>query len=134
MTFPPIQSPLQSIIAENTVLSGRLAGQNLCLLGRFTGEAAAQRMRVEATAQITANLKSEEAEVLGRFEGRIDAKVLRFCSTARARGVFFFDQLTIEEGALVDGSFNVEPASIGASVAMPVPSGGADGGLGPPSG
>ena len=54
------------------------------------------------------DLRSDEIEVLGQVSGRIETKALRFGPRAKARGVFFFESLVIEEGAVVDGSFNVD--------------------------
>jgi cytoskeletal protein CcmA (bactofilin family) len=97
-----------SILSEDAMLSGRVTGQDLTILGGFDGEVNVRgRLRLGPNAKVKAVVKAESVEVEGAFEGEIRTKVLAFAPSARARGLFLADRLAIRDGAMVEGAFNL---------------------------
>lgn len=111
-----VAGPAHERIADRTVftretrVSAQVAGDEIILQGCFRGEVLGRCIRVEASGEVDASLTCEVAEILGRFQGAIEAEVLRFGSEAIAEGVFRARRVTVSEGAIVNGSFNLDVA------------------------
>jgi len=111
-----------SVLSEDASLSGRIAAQDLTILGGFEGEVNVRgRLRVGPNAKVKAKVKAETVEVEGHFDGEIRAKALSFAPTAHARGLFLADKLGIREGATVEGSFNLQVQSDARPESRPEP-------------
>jgi cytoskeletal protein CcmA (bactofilin family) len=65
-----------------------------------------------------ARVQASVVELEGDFEGELRAETLRVTSSARARGVFAAERLSIEEGAVLEGDVQA-PAAPGALVLAP---------------
>ena len=103
-------SSLVAVLGEESSLSGRFVGQDLTVLGHFDGDLKAQGVvKIGRQASVKATIEAGAVEVEGAFEGEIRANRLLFGATARARGVFLSDRLTIRDGAVVEGSVNQPP-------------------------
>jgi cytoskeletal protein CcmA (bactofilin family) len=100
-------SSLVAVLGEESSLSGRFVGQDLTVLGNFDGDLKANGVvRIGRQAAVKARIEAGAVEVEGVFEGEIRTGRLLFGATARARGVFLSDRLTIKDGAVVEGSVN----------------------------
>ena len=100
-----------AVIGEDAAFSGRLAGKNLIVHGRIDGEIEISgRLRLGPRSVVKGIVRAAAVEVDGEFEGDIRATSLAFGETARARGVFQADRLSMREGALVNGALNLPPA------------------------
>jgi len=103
-------SSLVAVLGEESSLSGRFVGQDLTVLGHFDGDLRAHGVvRIGRQAAVKARIEAGAVEVEGAFEGEIRTGRLLFAATARARGVFLSDRLTIKDGAVVEGSVNQPP-------------------------
>lgn len=102
MTTP---SPGSAVIDRHASVSGKLSGTDLVLNGSFDGEVALTgHLRTAAGSRLKARVKADVVEIEGEFEGEIRAGTLRVSATARARGTFVAERLSIEEGAFLEGS------------------------------
>jgi cytoskeletal protein CcmA (bactofilin family) len=100
----------ETVIAQGSDVSGRVIVANLALLGRFKGRVQAEgAVRIGADAQVEAQVQASSVQVSGQFEGQIRARVLSFAHGARAKGSFFCERLLLNDGAVVDGAFNLDP-------------------------
>lgn len=103
-------SSLVAVLGEESSLSGRFVGQDLTVLGHFDGDLKANGVvKIGRQAAVKARIEAGAVEVEGAFEGEIRTSRLLFGATARARGVFLSDRLTIKDGAVVEGSVNQPP-------------------------
>lgn len=98
----------KTVLTRGTRVSAQVAGDEIILQGWFRGEALGRCIRVESTGEVDASLTCDVAEILGRFQGTIEAEVVRFGSEAVADGVFHVKRVTLIEGAIVNGSFNLD--------------------------
>jgi cytoskeletal protein CcmA (bactofilin family) len=97
----------ESVVAEGSLISGKLTGQDVTVLGRFEGELQVKgRLRVGPSANVKATARAASAEINGEFDGEVRADRLSFGDRARARGSFHSDRLSMADGAWVEGSFN----------------------------
>lgn len=100
-----------AVVGEDASFSGRLTGRNVIVNGRIEGEMELSgRLRLGPHSVVKATVRAAAVELEGEFEGDIRAASLAFGATARARGVFHADRLSIREGALVNGALNLPPA------------------------
>jgi cytoskeletal protein CcmA (bactofilin family) len=97
-----------AVIGEDAAFSGRLTGRNVIVNGRVEGELELSgRLRLGPLSVVKATVRAAAVELDGEFEGDIRTASLAFGGTARARGVFQADRLSIREGALVEGALNL---------------------------
>src|SRR5262245_2334023 len=121
-------SPGSAVFDRHASVSGKLSGNDLVLHGSFDGELTLTGLlRTAAGSRLKARVKADVVEIEGDFEGEIRASTLRVRATARARGTFVAERLSIEEGALLEGSVQapalpvVAGASPGLTLAAPAP-------------
>ena len=113
MTFNP-----ETVVGVESFFTGRMAGEDLTVLGRFEGDVQLKgTLRVGPQGSVKANVQAAAVEVKGEFEGEIRTSNLVFGETARAKGTFKADKLTIKDGALVDGSINLHAGGPTATLA-----------------
>ncbi len=105
-------NPVQgATIADDARIEGTFAGRDLTVLGRFEGELTLTgTLRVGRDAHLVGHVRAEVVEVDGTFEGTLHATRLAFGEKANARGTFAAPQLSMREGARVEGAINVDPA------------------------
>lgn len=103
----------ETVVGAESVFSGRMTGEDLHVLGRFEGDLEVKGvLRIGPQAVVKATVQAAAVEVKGEFEGEIRAQTITFAETARARGIFRMEKITIKEGAVVDGSVNVGAAAL----------------------
>jgi cytoskeletal protein CcmA (bactofilin family) len=110
------------VVGEGAVLSGKVKGQSLSVLGALEGEVHLEgRLTVGPKGRVTARVRAAEVLVEGEIDGDVHTASLTLAETARARGNFVAKRLVVKEGALVQGTVN--PASPGTegSVVRPEP-------------
>jgi cytoskeletal protein CcmA (bactofilin family) len=116
---PAIEGPatVLNVFGEDSRLSGRVSGQDFTILGHFEGELQATgRLRIGPAAVVRARVQAAAVEIEGDFEGEVRSDLLRFGRTARAKGEFLAERLSLQEGALVNGPVNLQPARSTATV------------------
>ena len=94
-------------IGAQATVTGRMGGDDLQVLGVFDGEITLKgALRIGPQGRVKGIVQAAAVEVRGSFEGEISARTLVFAETARARGIFRADKLSIQDGALVNGTMN----------------------------
>lgn len=95
-----------SIFGADTVIKGDVtASADLHVDGRIDGDIACAALVQGETGQITGAVRADSARLAGKLKGSIIASELVILRTARIEGDVFYDALTIEQGAQVDGRF-----------------------------
>lgn len=96
----------ETTVGADATFTGQVKGERLNVLGTFEGEATLKStMTIGPQGRVKAKVQAEVVEVRGEFDGEIGARSLVFGETARAKGVFRAEKLTIREGAVVNGAF-----------------------------
>jgi cytoskeletal protein CcmA (bactofilin family) len=122
---PPIDEPVTvlNVFGEDSRLSGEVSGQDFTILGHFDGTLRATgRLRIGPAAVVRARVTASSVEIDGDFEGEVRSDLLRFSTTARAKGVFLADRLSLQDGARVNGPVNLPAAPATAPAEVPAPS------------
>ena len=96
-----------TVLASGCAVSGRVAGRDLDVLGRFEGELELSgRVHVAPGSQVKGRVRANLVEIDGDFEGEVRAETLRVGAGASARGKFFSGRLAIADGARLEGDVN----------------------------
>jgi cytoskeletal protein CcmA (bactofilin family) len=96
-----------AVIGEDASFSGRFVGKDLLLLGRLEGDIELRgRLHVGPRGNAKANVRAATVEVEGELNGEIRADALSMLPTARVRGTLIAKRLSVQEGAVVEGSIN----------------------------
>ena len=96
-----------AVIGEGAELQGRFSGQDLLVLGRFDGDVELKgRLRIGPKGRAKVNVRAASIEVEGELEGDVKTDALSLMPSARVRGTFQAKRLTVQEGALLEGSIN----------------------------
>jgi cytoskeletal protein CcmA (bactofilin family) len=116
-----LPSPTSALLDRHVSFTGTVAGHDLIVLGSLDGDLRLTgRLHVAAGSRMRARVQASVVELEGDFEGELRAETLRVTSSARARGVFAAERLSIEEGAVLEGDVQA-PAAPGALVLAPAP-------------
>jgi cytoskeletal protein CcmA (bactofilin family) len=114
-------NPAGGTVGEGAVLSGKVRGRDLAVLGVVEGEVHLEgRLVVGAGGRVAARVRAAEVVVDGTIEGEVQAASLTLGETARARGTFLAQRLVVKEGALVEGAINPGAAGREAAAAEPL--------------
>jgi cytoskeletal protein CcmA (bactofilin family) len=115
-----------TVLASGTAVSGRVAGRDLDVLGRFEGDLdLSGRVHVAPGSQVKGRVRANVVEIDGDFEGEVRAETLRVGQGASARGKFFAGRIAIVDGAWLEGDVN--PSEPGAEKSKPGSGSSADG-------
>jgi cytoskeletal protein CcmA (bactofilin family) len=108
--------PTESAVLDRQAnFSGRVAGQDLLVLGTFDGDLdLSGRLRAGSGSRLRARVNAAIVELEGDFEGEVQAGTLRVASTARVRGVFKADRLAVQDGAVLEGAVESPRAAMAA--------------------
>lgn len=113
---PPPSNPGRSIMSKGnstfSVLGSDLsikgdikASADLHIDGTVEGDIACSSLVQGETSVVTGAVKAETARLAGTVNGSITARELVILRSARINGDVFYDALTIEQGAQVEGRF-----------------------------
>lgn len=113
---PPPSNPGRSIMSKGnstfSVLGSDLsikgdikASADLHIDGAVEGDIACSSLVQGETSVVTGAVKAETARLAGTVNGSITARELVILRSARINGDVFYDALTIEQGAQVEGRF-----------------------------
>lgn len=101
-----------SVLGTDVVIKGDLSAKaELHVDGRVEGDIACASLVQGEASEIVGAVTAETARLAGKVKGSITAGELVILKSARIEGDVFYDALTIEQGAQVDGKFaHREPA------------------------
>lgn len=95
-----------SFIGAEVVISGDIVTRaRLHVDGRIEGDVRCEALSQGESGTIAGNIVAEEASLAGLVEGTVTARRLTVGPTARITGDVFYETLSIESGARIDGRF-----------------------------
>ena len=95
-----------SVLGSDLSIKGDIkASADLHVDGNVEGDIACTSLVQGETSMVTGSVDAESARLAGTVEGSISARELVILKTARITGDVFYDALTIEQGAQVEGRF-----------------------------
>ena len=109
---PAMAGSTFSILGADTAIKGDLsASADLHIDGSVEGDISCASLVQGESSVISGAIKAESARLAGTVHGSITARELVILKSARIDGDVFYDALTIEQGARVDGRFSPRAAS-----------------------
>jgi cytoskeletal protein CcmA (bactofilin family) len=102
---PPQPASEATYIARDMKIEGNLicAGE-LHIDGRVSGSVRAQVCLVDAHASITGDISADTVYIYGEVNGPVDAGTVHIYASAQVRGDVTNDAISIENGAMIQGS------------------------------
>ncbi len=101
-----------SLITAGHIIEGNITGaEGLVIGGSVKGEILleGQRLVIERTGRVEANVQAESAVIEGFFKGTLTAgDLVKIEKTARFEGDLIAPRFQFEEGAKIKGSFDVQ--------------------------
>jgi cytoskeletal protein CcmA (bactofilin family) len=95
-----------SVLGSDIAIKGDIqASADLHIDGSVEGDIACASLVQGETSSVTGAIKAESARLAGTVNGSITARELVILKTAKITGDVFYDALTIEQGAQVEGRF-----------------------------
>jgi cytoskeletal protein CcmA (bactofilin family) len=117
----PLPPDTAAVLDRHASLTGTVAGHDLVVLGALEGDLRLTgRLHVAAGSRLRARVHASVVDLEGDFEGEVRAQTLRVSASARARGVFRAERLSIQEGAVLEGSVQAPAAEERVLAAAPV--------------
>lgn len=95
-----------SVLGSDLAIKGDIkASADLHIDGSVEGDIACSSLVQGETSTVTGAIKAETARLAGTVNGSITARELVILRSAKINGDVFYDALTIEQGAQVEGRF-----------------------------
>ena len=108
----PLAPDSPAVLDRHANLTGTVSGHDLVVMGSLEGDLRLTgRLHVAPGGRLRARVQASVVELEGDFEGEIRAETLRVSASARARGVFAAERLSIQEGAVLEGSVQAPAAA-----------------------
>jgi cytoskeletal protein CcmA (bactofilin family) len=103
----------ETVLAVQSNFEGNLSGKDVTIRGQFKGELKATgSVRILEGASVNGEINAERVEIGGQFQGNVSSKTLRLIGNARATGTFRAELLSVDEGAQLDGEFEVGSSAV----------------------
>lgn len=101
-----VSSTTFSVLGADVAIKGNLSAKaELHIDGRVDGDIDCAGLVQGESSEINGAIVAETARLSGRVRGSITAGQLVILKSARIEGDVFYDAVTIEQGAQVDGKF-----------------------------
>lgn len=98
---------LTTLIDADAEFEGKLTGKEARIMGRFRGEIHLKgRLHVGEGAQVEARVVAESAEIAGEFSGELKVNRLLLLEKAVISGNMDAQNLSVREGAQLNGAVN----------------------------
>lgn len=95
-----------SVLGSDLAIKGDIkASADLHIDGAVEGDISCASLVQGETSVVTGAIKAESARLAGTVNGSITARELVILKTAKINGDVYYDALTIEQGAQVEGRF-----------------------------
>jgi cytoskeletal protein CcmA (bactofilin family) len=106
-----------SILGNDTALNGDIkATTDLQVEGRVEGNIACCALVQGEGSEIVGNVSAESIRIAGKVQGSVTAREVVILKSARIHGDIHYEQLTIEQGAQLDGRLSPRGAHAQARV------------------
>ena len=104
-----------SVLGADITIKGDIsASDDLHIDGNVEGDIDCGSLVQGDKSTISGSVTADSARLAGTVEGAITAKTLVVLKSAKITGDVFYDTLTIEQGACVEGKFAQRPQKSGA--------------------
>lgn len=102
----PVSGTTFSVLGADVAIKGDLTARaDLHIDGKVEGDIACTALVQGESSEIRGAVTAESARLAGKVTGSITVRELVILKTARIEGDVFYDALTIEQGATVEGRF-----------------------------
>lgn len=108
---PPAATP-ESVVASTDTFEGTLrTATGVRVLGTVQGSIEAQQyVRVEAGAQVEADIRAQEVVIAGTYRGHLQChNRVEIEASGRVRGKLETNKLSLHEGGFFDGELHMQP-------------------------
>jgi cytoskeletal protein CcmA (bactofilin family) len=96
---------MPSIISQNFRVVGNITSEgDVQLDGTIDGNLKAKSLVIGATGSIRGEVKVDKVQVQGSVTGPIRGRTVEIAKTAKVTGDVFYESLTVETGAVIDGA------------------------------
>ena len=93
----------KSIISSDMKIKGKISAEGeLMLFGSVVGDIKCHNLSVEDTGTLKGNIEADVVTVSGKCDGQILADVVSIKSTGKISGEVLYENISIEEGAIVE--------------------------------
>ena len=93
----------KSIISSDMKIKGKISAEGeLMLLGTVVGDIKCHNLSVEDSGVLKGNIEADVVTVSGKCDGQISAEIVSIKSTGKISGEVFYENISIEEGAIVE--------------------------------
>ena len=93
----------KSIISSDMKIKGKISADgDLVLLGAVVGDIKCHNLSVEVSGTLKGNIDADVVTVSGKCDGQISGDVISVKSTGKISGEVFYENISIEEGAVVE--------------------------------
>ena len=97
---------LPSIIASNLSIEGIINSTGTIEIeGYIKGNIIGNSISIRETGKVEGEISANQVNIRGKFTGNIKAKNLNIFSKAEVFGEIAYQNLTVEDGASIDGQF-----------------------------
>ena len=97
-------SAAPSIISADMKVVGDLqSGGDIQIEGSVEGDVKSRTVTIGEKANINGSVNADTSNILGRINGEINASVVRIAKSANVQGDIYYQTLSIEDGAVIDG-------------------------------
>ena len=97
---------LPSIIASNLSIEGTINSTGTIEIeGYIKGNIIGNSISIRETGKVEGEISANQVNIRGKFTGNIKAKNLNIFSKAKVFGEIAYQNLTVEDGASIDGQF-----------------------------
>ncbi len=93
----------KSVISKDMKIKGKISADGgLVLLGSVVGDIKCHSLSVEDTGILKGNIDADVVTISGKCDGQVSADVISIKSTGKISGEVFYENISIEEGAVVE--------------------------------
>ena len=93
----------KSVISSDMNIKGKISADgDLVLLGSVVGDIKCHSLSVEDTGTLKGNINAAVITVSGKCDGQVSADIVSINSTGKVTGEVFYENISIEEGAVVE--------------------------------
>lgn len=121
-------SGVTSMIGVGLVIEGSLESSGeICIQGAVKGDIAAVSVIVSESGRVEGAITADVVRIGGTVQGKVRGSAIAIAKSARVVGDVYHGKLSIEEGAVFEGSVRyVEPQAAGHAMAGPAAGAGKD--------
>ena len=109
-----MDSDKPTVVDAHAAFEGKLRGKDVQILGKFKGEIELTgRLILGEGSRVEAKVSAEQADIAGEFSGDLKVKSLVLLEKARVEGTLEAQNLSVREGAQLNGSVSSGSAASG---------------------